>query len=149
MENDKLKKFIKTTIREYLNENVNNKIIGDKTTAILKSKKNSRLGIDYYYDVYDDVDNVIGYIEITDRENGHKPIPYYQSGNVELHRKGVGYGTSLYISLINSLEKPLVSDPGLSDEAKGLWDKLVNMGYATKWIDDMSRERFISIKKRG
>ena len=130
MENDKLKKFIKATIREFLNENVNNEIIGDKTTAILKGKKNSRLGIDYYFKVYDDENNKIGFIEITDRENGYKPIPYYQSGNVKLdrHRRGSGYGTSLYISLIKSLDKPLVSDPSLSQKPIGS----TNVEFSTK-----------------
>lgn len=141
-----MRKFIAT--REYLNETVNNKITGGKTITILKNKKHSKLGIDYYFTVKDKEYNDIGYIEITDRENGYKSIPYYQSGNVELNKKGSGYGTSLYISLINSLNKPLISDPALSGEGKYLWESLVKKGYAETWIDDKGRERFISIKKK-
>lgn len=142
-----IKKFIHTTINEYLNENIIKKIIGDITTALLTNITKSKLGMDYYFVVYNHENKKIGYIEITDRENGYKPLPYYQSGNVELNTTNRGYGSSLYISLINNLDKPIISDPGLSEQGKKLWNSLLKRGYAKIWIDNKKRERYISINK--
>jgi hypothetical protein len=54
----------------------------------------------------------------------------YQVENSSVSDKGKGIGKDAYISLIKSLDKPLISDNSLTPEAKGLWESLKKDGYA-------------------
>lgn len=84
----------------------------------------------------------------------------YQIEGIELNesKRGKGLGTKAYKYLINKLDKPLISDPSLTSEAKGVWEKLVKEGFAEKFTEtvkvdtdrtkkEFTRERYKTVNK--
>jgi hypothetical protein len=92
------------------------------------NKERSNLN-EYSYDVKDSNGNNLGVFNISD--NGE----YYQIKNVELKNKRTGLGTEIYETIIQKLDKPLYSDPSLTDASKALWEKLVSKGIAEKYTE--------------
>ncbi len=142
--------IVKPVVKESLNENATppQTIIGSKTKLVLVSTNNEVLGLTSRYDVFDKEDSLIGYVEITDRSKGSKLAKdAIQVGNVELNSPNQGYGSSLYLSLINTFSLPIISDPSLSTQGHYLWGSLVKKGYAKTWEDERKRNRYISISE--
>jgi len=70
---------------------------------------------------------------------------YYQVSNIKVNTPNEGIGTEAYRKLINTLDKPLVSDVIRSDSAEAVWKKLEKEGLAkfneeTKQYESVKQE---------
>ncbi len=115
-----LKEFVATTISEYLNEQNINDFEND---FVLLKKQDSSIRNDvnhYSFIIFDKKRNQnVGNISLNYRND----LGGYQMENIKtLGGTGIGYET--YKILINSLDKPLISDSSRSEGAEHMWIKL-------------------------
>jgi ppGpp synthetase/RelA/SpoT-type nucleotidyltranferase len=68
----------------------------------------------------------------------------YQVSNSNVYKKGQGYGKKAYLLLIKEMDKPIISDSSLTEDAKNLWESLEKSGNA---YYDKEKGKFVSIKK--
>lgn len=107
MENDKLKKFIKTTIREFLNENINNEILtpnyylDDFYSIDFNDEYSEEQAKIKIQEVIDYVLNLKYPIKVYRGLNTIKPSEYYGGGSWS-ERKEVSevFGNKIYVGLI-------------------------------------------------
>ena len=107
MENDKLKKFIKTTIREFMNENINNEILipdyylDDFYSMDFNDEYSEEQAIDQIQKVINYVLNLKYPIKVYRGLNTIKPSENYGGGSWS-ERKEVseGFGNKIYVGLI-------------------------------------------------
>ena len=93
------------------------------------------------YDIIDGVGKNLGFVHIVDRGD------YFQVANVNIRVEKTGLGYILYKKLISILSKPLVSDDIMSSKVIGLWDKLVNNGFAERFrVGDGFKYRSVGFK---
>lgn len=93
------------------------------------------------YDIIDGVGKNLGFVHIVDRGD------YFQVANVNIRVEKTGLGYILYKKLISILSKPLVSDDIMSSKVIGLWDKLVNDGFAERFrVGDGFKYRSVGFK---
>jgi hypothetical protein len=99
---------------------------------LVKNENNSSESAQYggiistNYDVVNSEGKKIGNVHIHQNESN------YQLSNIRLDRERTGLGTAIYKTLMSSLSKPLVSGEVNNEKSRGLWDKLVKEGLATK-----------------
>lgn len=99
---------------------------GDKL-VLDKRHKEIRADKDHYpFDFIDKKGNNLGVISVNERRD----LGGYQVETSEIKNRGKGNGKKMYKALIESLDKPLISDISLTKDAKGLWESLVKDGVA-------------------
>ena len=96
------------------------------------------------YDIIDGVGKNLGFVHIVDRGD------YFQVANVNIRVEKTGLGYILYKKLISILSKPLVSDDIMSSKVIGLWDKLVNDGFAERFrVGDGFKYRSVGVNLKN
>lgn len=93
------------------------------------------------YIIYSPTGERLGHIGINDRQD----LGGYQVETSRVLAVGKGTGGDAYKALINSLDKPLISDSSLTPDAKALWESLVRQHYAKF---DKGLSKYISNGKR-
>ena len=96
------------------------------SVKLVSNKDKSGKGTDLWYDIISGA-KVLGNIVIEEK------IDYYQVVDVNIKSPKQGIGTAVYTALGHSLNKPLYSDPSLTDAAIKLWDRLIKLGIAEKY----------------
>lgn len=118
-----LRKFIKTIIVEYFNENIDGEIqlkIDERAKKIMNDK-------DYFpFLILNQKSEKIGSIELMYRND----LGGYQVFSSNVEKKGMGIGKKAYIKLIDILDAPIISDSSRTEDAEYLWKSLMRDNFA-------------------